>query len=86
MELEPDSPPIIDSLGWVLFRQGHMADAQFFLERAYDLMPDPEVAAHLGEVLWVTDQQEAAREIWTAAQVRYPDSVPLNETMDRLTR
>jgi tetratricopeptide (TPR) repeat protein len=86
MELEPDSPPIIDSLGWVLFQQGQMADAQFFLERAYDLMPDPEVAAHLGEVLWVTDQQEAAREIWTAAQARYPDSVPLNQTMDRLTR
>jgi len=84
LEREPDSAAIVDSMGWVLFRTGKKAEALSYLEQAYAMLPDPEVAAHLGEVLWTTDERDAATEVWARALAEYPDNEPLNETMERL--
>ncbi|WP_157976729.1 tetratricopeptide repeat protein [Parahaliea mediterranea] len=81
--LEPDEPAILDSMGWVLYRQGHYEDALFYLERAYQAFPDPEVAAHLGEVLWVSGKAEQARAIWRDALQKDPRHEILLSTIQR---
>ncbi|MDR5899514.1 tetratricopeptide repeat protein [Halomonas vilamensis] len=64
-ELDPDNPAVMDSLGWVYYRQGDLERALPWLERAYALMPDQEVAAHLAEVLHAMGRSEEAREVLT---------------------
>ena len=83
LDQEPDNPAIMDSMGWILYLQGKPDDALNWLEQAYALMPDPEIAAHLGEVLWVTDERDEAIRIWTDALLKDPDSQVLNETTGR---
>lgn len=63
-QILPQDPYILDSMGWVKFRQGDYDQAIDYLQRAFDLMPHAEVAAHLGEVLWVSGQYEQARDVW----------------------
>ena len=84
LALEPGQFHIIDSMGWVLYRLGRHADAVEYLRRSYALDPDPVVAAHLGEVLWVLGNREEAREIWNAALEDAPDNEVLLETIERL--
>lgn len=76
-DLKPGDPFIMDSLGWVLFRQGKMTEALGYLQEAYKLRPDPEIAAHLGEVLWTLGRQEEAVALWRSAQEKNPTSEPL---------
>ena len=83
MALDPDNAAVIDSMGWVQYRRGRLTDALTYLERAHALMPDPEVSAHLGEVLWVQGDREAAGQIWNQALQEHPDSPELNKTMLR---
>ena len=64
LELSPDEPAILDSWGWVKYRLGDYDTALDYLQRAYSAFPDPEVAAHLGEVLWVMGDDDAAVVIW----------------------
>lgn len=64
LALRPDSPAIIDSMGWVLFRMGRVEEALPHLRRAFELQRDAEVAAHLGEALWASGQRDEARSIW----------------------
>ncbi len=59
-------------------------ESKINLERAFELFPDHEVAAHLGEVLWVMGNREAAREIWKLALQERPDSEFILTTMQRL--
>jgi tetratricopeptide (TPR) repeat protein len=80
----PDSPAALDSLGWVRFRSGDLTGASTTLARAYSLGHDGEIAAHWGEVLWVSGQQSEARKVWAAALAREPDSKPLKATIKRL--
>ncbi len=84
LELEPDEPAILDSYGWVRYRLGDYQQALEYLRLAYQALPDPEVAAHLGEVLWVLGQTDAAREIWAAALGKDPRHAIVLETMRRL--
>ena len=84
LELQPDNPAIMDSMGWILFKTGDKAAARGWLEKAYENYPDPEIAAHLGELLWVEGEPEAAREVWMSSLEQNPDSRVLNETMERL--
>jgi tetratricopeptide (TPR) repeat protein len=84
--LEPDNAAIMDSMGWVLYKQGERDEALAWLEKAYGLLSDPELAAHLGEVLWVDGDEEGAMEIWSAALQEFPDSRALMQTIDRFTR
>lgn len=84
LELDPDEPAILDSMGWVLYRKGQYEEALGYLRRAFALFPDPEVAAHLGEVLWVSGDTAAAIEVWQNALREAPDHPVLNETLQRL--
>jgi tetratricopeptide (TPR) repeat protein len=83
LALQPDDPAILDSMGWVKYRLGELEAALHYLERAYAAFPDPEVAAHLGEVLWVKGQQEAARAIWREGAARDADHTVLQATLQR---
>jgi tetratricopeptide (TPR) repeat protein len=64
LKLAPDDAFIMDSMGWVLYRLGRNREALDYLQRAYSLRPEADIAAHLGEVLWVDGQQDAARKVW----------------------
>lgn len=84
LALEPDDPAILDSLGWVLFKQGQLEAARPYLQRSFELMPDPEIAAHYGELLWALGRHEEARAIWRAALADAPQHPVLRETVQRL--
>ncbi|NDV13264.1 tetratricopeptide repeat protein [Crenobacter caeni] len=83
LRADPDNPMILDSMGWALFKTGRSAEALPYLERAYKAMPDPEVAAHLGEVLWTLGRRAEARQLWQAERAKAPDHPVLLETMRR---
>ncbi len=84
LALKPDEPAIIDSLGWVQYRLGHLHQAIAQLRTAYAKQPDPEIAAHLGEVLWVSGHKDEARKIWAQGQKKDANNKVLLETMKRL--
>jgi tetratricopeptide (TPR) repeat protein len=84
LALSPDEPAILDSMGWVLYRQGRYEEALDYLTRAYAAFPDPEVAAHLGEVLWVSGKTGAASTVWQGALRKDPDHEVLVSTLKRL--
>jgi tetratricopeptide (TPR) repeat protein len=84
LALQPNEPAIQDSMGWVLFRLGRYNEAAGYLTRAYAEFPDPEVAAHLGEVLWVKGDNEAAMAVLQGALLRDPNHPVLLGTMRRL--
>lgn len=81
----PEDPAIIDSMGWLLYRQGQPDKALDYLQEAWKRLPDPEVAAHLGEVLWTLGQQQEARHIWRQGLEQSPDNKIIPETVLRLT-
>jgi tetratricopeptide (TPR) repeat protein len=85
LEASPDNPAFLDSLGWVRFRRADIPGALPYLERAYRIFPDPEIASHWGEVLWVSGKQAEARALWARSLARSPDSKPLKATIERLT-
>ncbi len=72
--LAPDDAAITDSMGWGYYRLGDLAKSLEFLRRAYAANPDPEIAAHLGEVLWVQGNKDEAKKIWQQALKDYPDN------------
>ena len=86
LELAPDDAAVIDSMGWVQYRMGNLNSALAYLQKAWERYPDPEIAAHLGEVLWKLGQQERAGEIWNQALREDPDHPVLKETVTRLKR
>ncbi len=79
--LAPDDPFIMDSAGWVLFRQGKYDEALKTLETAYGIKADPEIAAHLGEVLWTMGRKDEARTLLRSAATKFPDSAILAEAI-----
>jgi tetratricopeptide (TPR) repeat protein len=83
MELEPDDAAVVDSMGWVYYRLGDYNQAIKHLRRANELSQDPEIAAHLGEVLWVSGDQQGALEIWENALKQNPDDKVLIDVMQR---
>jgi Flp pilus assembly protein TadD len=84
LELSPGEPSITDSLGWVEYRLGNRDEAVRLLREAYRGQPDAEIAAHLGEVLWVNGQTEEARRIFAEARKRDANNDVLRETLARL--
>ncbi len=84
LELSPGEPSITDSLGWVEYRLGNREEAVRLLREAYRGQPDAEIAAHLGEVLWVNGQTDEARRIFAEARKRDADNEVLRETLARL--
>lgn len=86
LELLPDDPFILDSKGWVRFRQGDADSALTYLRRALAARPDAEIAAHLGEVLWSIGRRKEAREVWAEALRAHPDNRVLQTTRERLDK
>lgn len=84
LELSPGEPFITDSLGWVEFRLGNREEAIRLLRAAYQSRPDVEIAAHLGEVLWVAGQRDEARKVWRDATGRDASNEVLRATLARL--
>ncbi|RTZ40665.1 tetratricopeptide repeat protein [Candidimonas sp. SYP-B2681] len=84
LELDPGNPFILDSVGWYLYRSGDFEAALEYLQRSYDQMPSADVAAHLGEVLWVSKRPEDARRIWQAGMAKEPQNETLLKTLKRL--
>lgn len=83
LKLAPEDPFIMDSMGWVLYRLGETKEGLGYLQRAYALRPDPEIAAHLGEVLWTGGQREEARKIWSDVIKAHPKNEVLQNTIKR---
>ena len=85
LALDPDNPAILDSMGWVLLQEGQIEPALNYLSRAWSAYPDPEVAAHYGEALWMSGAEEQAQIIWKEGLEQDADHTVLRETIDRLT-
>jgi tetratricopeptide (TPR) repeat protein len=86
LEAKPDSFAIQDSMGWALIRLGKLDEGRNWLERAWDSSRDHEVAAHLGEALWMQGRTEDARRIWDEALAENPESTPLKRAIERHPR
>lgn len=76
-ELLPQDPAIMDSLGWLRFRQGRYDEAVTVLRSAYELYPDPEIAAHLGAALWRSGAEQEAQALITEALLSQPEDEKL---------
>ena len=86
IQIMPDDPAIMDSLGWVYYRLGRTKESIEMLKKAYSQLDDAEIAAHLGEVLWVDGEKQEAQDIWQEALKKSPEDPTLIEAMDRLIR
>ena len=82
--LQPNEASIVDSMGWISYRLGKMGEAIEFLERAWNLDNNPEIAAHLGEVLWVEGRKDEATAIWLKGRGLDSQNIVLVETLERL--
>ncbi|MGZ3236245.1 MAG: tetratricopeptide repeat protein [Burkholderiaceae bacterium] len=83
LQLAPEDPFIMDSMGWVQFRLGKLQEAETLLRRAYALRPDPEIAVHLGEVLWVKGSKDDAEKLWRDVKAKDPKNDTLKNTLAR---
>ncbi len=81
--LAPEDPFILDSMGWAHFRTGNLDESEKFLRRALAERPDPEIAAHLGEVLWAKGERGRAQEVWQSQLKETPDNPVLLNTVRR---
>jgi tetratricopeptide (TPR) repeat protein len=84
LKLSPEDPFIMDSMGWVLYRMGRGKEGLGYLQKAFKLRPDAEIAAHLGEVLWALGQHDEARKILGTALKDHPNNEVLQGTLKRL--
>jgi len=82
--LQPQEASIIDSMGWIAFRLGRLRESLEYLNKAWQLSKNPEIAAHLGEVLWTGGNKEAAMEVWREGQGIDGENSVLVETLERL--
>ena len=83
-DLAPNDPFIMDSMGWVEYRQNNLDAALDLLQRAYKIRPDPEIAVHIGEVLWVMGKEQEAREMWAIVAQKEANNASLKSTLERL--
>lgn len=83
LDLRPHSGAILDSMGWVLYRLGRLDEAVDYLRQSLELIKEPEVFAHLGEVLWMRGDHKGARQIWQQALERVPGDKAILDVMKR---
>lgn len=82
-KLQPNEPSIIDSMGWIAYRMGRLQEAEGYLRKAWNIAKGAEIAAHLGEVLWVSGQKDEARVFWKTGIGLESDNEVLIKTMQR---
>lgn len=85
-KLAPDDAAIIDSMGWGYFRLGQFDKSLQFLRRAYQTNSDPEIAAHLGEVLWASGDKEGAQKVWNDSVLAHPGNETLQAVIKRFSK
>ena len=85
LNITPNDPAVIDSLGWVHYRLGNFEEAILRLRQAMSAYPDPEIAAHLGEALWAAGDHSQANEIWIEGMQLDPENSIITDTVERLT-
>jgi len=83
LELRPDDPFILDSMGWVQYRLGNSSEAIRYLRRALEIRFDAEISAHLGEVLWVSGKQRQAQRVWDQALKQAPENESVKNTIKK---
>lgn len=83
-ELQPNDASIIDSMGWVAYRLGHLEESEGYLRQAWELDKNPEIAAHLGEVLWAMGREDAAIGVWREGLSVDSEHPVLAETLQRM--
>jgi tetratricopeptide (TPR) repeat protein len=86
ISLAPEDAFILDSLGWVQYRMQQIDEALATLSRAYRMRPDPEIASHLGEVLWVSGKKDEAQQLWRRALLENPDNATLIAVIERFKK
>jgi tetratricopeptide (TPR) repeat protein len=86
LALAPDDPFILDSMGWVHYRLGNRQEGIDYLRRAFERRPDPEIAAHLGEVLWVEGERDEAQRVWRDSLRAHPDSEELQKAIRKFVK
>ena len=84
IKISPEDPAIIDSLAWIQYKLGRFDKAFKNIARAYERFPDPEVASHMGEILWALNRREEALSVWNQALEINPNNVIILEAMERL--
>jgi len=84
LELQPDDPATLDSMGWVLYRLGRLEESVVYLERAWDMDKNPEIGAHLAEVLFFLGRRDEAMSLMNELLSEHPDEAIVTETRDRL--
>lgn len=84
LQIAPGDPFIMDSMGWVQYRLGNLQEAETQLRKAYTLRNDPEIAVHLGEVLWQQGRKDDAQKLWREAKAKDPQNDALKQTLQRL--
>ena len=83
LSYEPNNHYILDSMGWIHFKLGNLDIASQYIKKAYAMNEDPEIAAHLGEILWTQGKKKEAKEVWKNSLNRYPSNTVLLETTNR---
>lgn len=86
IKLSPEDPFILDSMGWAYYKAGRYDASVDYLKRAYGLRADPEIAAHLGEVLWTSGKRDEARTVWQGSLREHPNNDVLKDTVSRFNR
>lgn len=86
LELRPDDAAVLDSMGWAYYRKGNIEKSLEYLNKAHALFDDPEIAMHLGEVLWAAGQRDQAIETVNQALKKSPDYVGLQELLKRISK
>jgi len=86
LSLAPDDAFILDSVGWMHYRKGNLEKAREYLERAWKLRQDPEIAAHLGEVLWMKGSRDEASKLWDTSLQSNPNNEALLEALRKFKR
>ncbi len=84
LQIAPGDPFIMDSMGWVQYRLGNLKEAEAQLRKAYAMRSDPEIAVHLGEVLWQQGRKDDAQKLWREARAKDPQNDALKQTLQRL--
>ena len=85
LKLAPNDPFILDSMGWVLYRQGDLEGALTHLQRAYAQRQDPEIAVHIAEVLWSMERKDEAQGSLREALKKHPENQELQEALKRFS-
>ena len=70
-------------MGWVQYRMGNFDKSLEYLKKALELANDGEIAAHLGEALWVSGRKDEAIKVWRSARQTFNDNAALIKVMQR---